>query len=83
MNYDVIWSATAENQLAQLWMDESLRPLLARATSAIDARLGRNAHDVGESREGNQRIEFELPFAVIFECDTASRRAKVLYIWAS
>lgn len=82
MNYTVVWSKVSENQLASLWLNVELRPLLAKAANAIDVRLQWNAHEVGESRERRERIEFEPPFAVIFECDPTAKHVKVLYIWA-
>ena len=81
MNYTVVWSKVSENQLASLWLNVELRPLLAKAANAIDVRLQWNAHEVGESRERRERIEFEPPFAVIFECDPTAKHVKVLYIW--
>lgn len=82
MKYTVVWSETAEQQLAQAWLNAELRPLLSKATTAIDARLGRDAPHVGESREGNRRIEFDQPFGVIFECDETARTVKVLFFWS-
>ena len=82
MNYTIEWVPSAENDLAALWLNVELRPLLAKAANAIDVRLRWDAHEVGESRERRERIEFEPPFAVIFECDPTARHVKVLYIWA-
>lgn len=82
MNYAVEWVTSAEGELATLWLNESLRPLLARATTAFDARLQRDPENVGESRDEGRRIEFESPFAIMFKCDSAARKVQVLSIWS-
>ncbi len=81
MKYQVAWSLAAERQLAELWLDGELRPQLAALAATLDARLSRDAHEVGESRLGLRRIVHEPPLGAIFRCDEADRRVIVLYLW--
>lgn len=39
----------------------------------IDARLARNPSGMGESRDGDVRIVFARPFAVLYRIDDAAR----------
>lgn len=82
MKYEVVWTAAAEERLAELWLDSRLRPRLAAAVAAIEARLERQGPEVGESREGNRRVAFEPPIVVVFSCNRKKRRVKVLYLWS-
>lgn len=50
--YDVVWLATAKNQLAELWITVADRNSVAEAADRLDELLRIGAHSAGESREG-------------------------------
>ncbi len=82
MNWDVVWSPTAENELAALWLNPALRAAVTRASRLLDQRLERDGANEGESRAGNRRIAFEAPLGITFLVDAAARRLMVTHIWA-
>ncbi|HEV3439886.1 MAG TPA: hypothetical protein VG122_21140 [Gemmata sp.] len=82
MNFDVVLSITAENELVSLWNNPILGPLIATAVRILNARLERNATNEGESRTQNTRITFEFPLGMLFWVNEESRRVVVLHVWA-
>jgi hypothetical protein len=82
MNFDVVWSTAAENELATLWNDPTLRPLVTAASQALDERLQQNAAEEGESRTQGTRITFEPPLGILFWVNEQARRVLVLHVWA-
>ena len=81
MNYSVIWIRSAENDLAALWLDATSRIEVTQAAAALDRVLQTNAHDKGESRNGDERILFSAPLGITFTADPVSRQARVLHVW--
>ena len=82
MNFDVVWSKTAEDELAALWINPHLRPLVATASQLLDERLEQDAADLGESRLPGTRITFEPPLGMLFWVNESARRVLVLHVWA-
>ena len=80
MNYAVIWTKKAIDQLAQAWMDATDRTAVQRASSRIDALLGTQPRAHGESRRGNDRLLFEPPLAVYYRIDDSDRKVFVLSV---
>ena len=80
MNYAVIWTKRAIDQLAQAWIDTSDRPAVQRASNRIDAMLAMQPWAHGESRLGNDRLLFEPPLAVYFRIDDADRKVFVISV---
>jgi mRNA-degrading endonuclease RelE of RelBE toxin-antitoxin system len=81
MTYTVTYKPSAENELAELWLNAPDRQTVADAANRIDSLLGANPHNQGESREQQTRILFERPLAVQFEIHDANRVVEVLKIW--
>jgi hypothetical protein len=81
--YDVFWAPSALDDLAAVWVDAdaNLREAVTLASAEIDALLAHSPLDVGESRDGEQRITFVSPFGVIFEVRSAVRRVVVTHVW--
>ena len=50
MNYAVIWTKIAVDQLAQAWIDAADRTAVRRASTRIDSVLAMQPRAVGESR---------------------------------
>jgi hypothetical protein len=82
MSFTVIWTPTAERDLARLWLGSRFRDTVTVAANAIDAELRRRPHECGESRERQRRIMFESPLAVEFEIVDEQRTVYVEALWA-
>jgi hypothetical protein len=57
------------------------RNAVTAASRAIDVRLGHDPLSQGEAREGNLRILFVPPLAVLFEVELDDCRVTVLDVW--
>jgi hypothetical protein len=68
MNYTVIWTASAEQDLAAAWLAASNRTAVAAAAHAIEQDLRRTPLDVGESRESSiSRVAVSSPLSITFD----------------
>ena len=67
MNFIIVWSDAAIQDLARIWLQVSNRNAITRASNQIDQVLSQNPQYVGESRAGNERVFFEDPLGVRFE----------------
>jgi len=77
MNFKVLWRPSALNALADIWTNASDKNAVTRASNTLDRRLATNPLDLGESRDGNERIGFEPPLQILFRVDVAERTAHV------
>lgn len=82
MNFDVIWIPSAENQLADIWVNAADRSAVTEASSRIDQILGTDPNGAGESRTDGRRILIELPLVVYYEVSAPDRRVRVLRVLA-
>lgn len=81
MNYAVAWKPSAEQELAQIWLNAPDRPAVTEAANRLDALLQADPYATSESRGGPTRILIEDPLAVLFEVDDDSHFVDVLKIW--
>lgn len=81
MSYNVFWLASAEQELAHLWVSASDRADISAAADKIDATPARAPLSFGESRGGVTRIAFCPPLAVLFDVDIANRAVMVWDLW--
>jgi mRNA-degrading endonuclease RelE of RelBE toxin-antitoxin system len=80
MNYAVIWTKKAADQLAQAWLDATDRTAVQRASNLIDTLLATDPRAHGESRRGNDRLFYEPPLAVYYRVDDSDRKVFVLSV---
>ncbi len=80
MNYTVTYKPSAEQELADIWMNAPNRQAVTEAAHRIDFLLKTKPHEQGESRDGNTRIMFERPLAVDFEIHDEDCRVEVLKV---
>lgn len=80
MKYTVIWLPAALAALADIWTSATNRAAVAAASHRLDQRLAGDPLTEGESRDGGDRIAFEVPLQVVFRVDQAAR---VVYIVAT
>ena len=81
MNYTVTWVPSAEQRLADIWLNAPDRDAVTRAANDVDQRLRRDPENQGESRLAGRRILFSDPLWVIFRVFPDDRRVEVLTVW--
>ena len=81
MKYTVMWAKSAEDHLADLWLQAEDRESIRRASDELDALLAERPHLVGESRSANTRIAFVSPVGMEYEISDADRTVLVLAVW--
>jgi|688.fasta_scaffold236505_3 hypothetical protein len=79
--YTVLWTKKAEQQLALIWVAAPDRAALAAAADSMDAALGGEPQDVGESRADGYRIELRGGLAIIFYVSEPDRTVSVVSAW--
>jgi hypothetical protein len=81
--FRVEWLREAVGELAELWIeaDSPFRQAITEATHALDQELQADPFRVSESREGDVRISFSKPLAILFEVDPQQRIVWILHIW--
>ena len=83
MKYEVLWTPSALDEVAELWAnaDAAMRKAITAATAKIDSLLRNSPDEVGESRPSNQRIAFVPPLGVRFQM-RSDQNVVVLRVWA-
>lgn len=81
MRYTVAWKPSAEQELAQAWLDATDRAAITAAANQIDMLLQVEPQEQGESRSGATRILFVPPLAAHFEVDEPQQYVDVLRVW--
>ncbi len=82
--FSIFRSQSAMLPLKQVWelADDELREAILRASRQLDQQLYLDPQQKGEAREGNVRIAFQEPLAVLFEVDEAKKMVRILRAWA-
>lgn len=73
MNYTVLWTRGAEEQLARIWMEAADRNAVRMAADTIEELLQNNPLEQGESRSGDVRVMFVEPLGVFFRVSERHR----------
>jgi hypothetical protein len=83
MKWTVLYRPSAQDHLAQIWLNSPERQTIADAADAIDGVLASNPVEAGESRDGNARIIIEPPLTVLYEVysDDAVVEAFAIFEW--
>lgn len=81
MTYTVEWLPAAEQDLADLWNNAPDRGAVTAAANALDDILAYDPLSAGEGREGDRRILFVEPLAILYEVDAANQHVTVLDVW--
>jgi len=81
MKWTVTWVASAQNQLADLWVTATDRGAIADASNALDSMLRLNPFGVGESRSNNNRVAYLSPLGITYDVHDEDRIVKVLAVW--
>jgi hypothetical protein len=67
VNFSVIWSDSAIQDLAAIWLQVKDRMAITQASNRFDHLLSRDAQRVGEQRIGNQRVMLVDPLGIRFD----------------
>ena len=81
MSYTVVWTPTAEQDLAAIWMKVQDREAINSASNTIDALLQHDPESRGESRYDSVRVMFVPPLGVDFDVSEDDRFVYVLTVW--
>jgi hypothetical protein len=77
MKWTVTYRPSADDQLAELWLNATDRQAIASASNAIARQLASDPLMAGESREDSLRILIEPPIAVIYDVSEFDRLVSV------
>jgi plasmid stabilization system protein ParE len=77
MNFTVLWTVEAQDELTEIWLSHWDRAGVTAATHRIDTLLARDPEDQGESRPDDRRIMFDSPLVVIYRIVEADRQVIV------
>ena len=80
IRYTVIWHETAQDQLAQIWLDATDRTAITSAANEIDVQLASDAESKGLEVEGGLRELAEPPLEVHFLVSEPDRMVRVLQV---
>jgi hypothetical protein len=69
MNYTVTWTRYALRQFHDLWTTATDPDAVDAAATRIQQSLTNDAEQQGESRQGDVRVLFDPPLAVLFVAD--------------
>lgn len=83
MNFTIIWSEAAIDDVARVWLAATDRNAITLAANEIDRLLATDAHHVGESRLGNQRVAFAPPLGFRFDVIVDDLRVTVGAVWVT
>ena len=81
MKYTVVWTPSAEEDLAAIWIGAPDRRAVTTASNAIDALLRTRPQTCGEPRFDTLRILVLPPLGVDFDVVEADRIVYVLTVW--
>jgi hypothetical protein len=81
MKYTVVWTPSAEQDLAAVWLNAANRNAVTSAAHTIDGLLGQDPETRGTLRFDSVRTLLVPPLGVDFEVVEPDRIVYVLTIW--
>jgi hypothetical protein len=81
VKYRLLWDPDAFRKLLKQWNAAGKPQAATVAFDAIEAELGTDAHERGESRDGNRRILLVPPLGLIFEVRQDIGEITILDAW--
>jgi hypothetical protein len=77
MRFTVLWREEIQNDLAQLWLDSSIRQLITAAADRIDGELMNDPHLKGLDISGDRNVLSCPPLVAHFRIDVDDRKVFV------
>lgn len=81
MSYSVIWTASVQWDIVDLWVGARDSMCIDEALRRIEERLAVDPLEFGESRDGSARIGFDDPLWCLFTVDEDAREVHVRAVW--
>lgn len=81
MNFTIVWSDVAIQDLARIWLKVKDRNAITRASNVLDQMLSRDAQRVGEQRLGNERVAHSDPLGIRFDVIVDDLMVTVGAVW--
>lgn len=81
MKFTVVWTPSAQQDLAAVWLGASARSAIASAADTIDRLLARDPEAIGAARFDTVRTFAIEPLGVDFEVVSQDRLVYVLSAW--
>jgi hypothetical protein len=81
MKFTVVYLASAQDQLAEIWLAAEDKEEVRGAADEIERLLALRPQDVGEARVSNLRILILEPIAVLYDVRPSDRMVKVWAAW--
>lgn len=85
MNYTVVSTPSADEQLAEIWLRALDRQQVADASDAIHRMLRNDPVRAGHARPGGRRVIVVMPLSATFEISELDRLVRIVAIhpyWA-
>jgi mRNA-degrading endonuclease RelE of RelBE toxin-antitoxin system len=80
MNFAVAWTRTALRQLTDLLIAATDQDAVSDASVEVERRLSADPLGEGEEREGDKRLVFIPPLAVVYAVDDVAGAVHVLSV---
>ena len=82
MIFTVVWKESAEDALAELWVQHELyRVALSDAANKIDAILREDPQGKGSPSIGQSRMLMVPPLGVLFRVVESDRLVRIMAVW--
>jgi hypothetical protein len=78
--YTVVWLASAQDELAEHWMNASNRNAVTAAAHLIDEELSHDAATKGVALSEGLRAFFAAPLRILFTVDEGDRIVEVVCV---
>jgi hypothetical protein len=80
MRYTVTWHPSAEQELADIWLESTDRNEITQAANSLDHLLSSDPLTQGEEFYGD-RILVVLPIAITYTVSEPDRSVRILQVW--
>jgi hypothetical protein len=83
VNYRVVWTPAAEQELAAVWLAAPDRTAVTAASFRLDQDLSREPYNIGFDRDQPvNRTATDLPLGVDYEIVEEDKLVRVLRVWS-
>jgi hypothetical protein len=83
VNYSVVWTPAAEQELAAVWLAASERTAVTAVSYRLDQELSQDPYNVGFDRDlPVNRTATDLPLGIDYEIVEDDKQVRVLRVWS-
>lgn len=80
MKWTVVYTPSAQDELATIWLDSTDRDAVSATAREIELQLSANPMGVGESRGDKRRLVIKPPLAIDYQTDPEDMLVRVVRI---